>query len=76
MQQYLQSYETELATVTRNDINEKQRIINAQGCKNHKSRSFKLKPETAEMLRQRLDTCTNEKPFPESHYMSEIWERT
>lgn len=28
------------------------------------------------MLRQYLDTYTNEKPFPESHYMSEIWERT
>jgi integrase len=67
--------EQELATITRKDIDEKQGIINAQGCKGHKSRSFKLKPETAEMLRQYLNKYTNENPFPDSHYQSEIWEK-
>jgi integrase len=68
--------EQELRNVTRKDIDEKQGIINAQGCKGHKSRSFKLKPETAEMLRQYLNKYTDYQPFPETHYMSEIWERT
>jgi len=68
--------EQELASITRAYIDEKQGIINAQGCKGHKSRSFKLKPETAEMLRQYLNKYTEEKPFPDSHYQSEIWERT
>ena len=74
----------ELATITKNNIDEKQGIINAQGCKGHKSRSFKLKPETAEMLRQylnrqkhtRSDTFTNEKPFPPAVYMSKAWIET
>jgi integrase len=68
--------EQELASITRAYIDIQQGIINAQGCKGHKSRSFKLKSETAEMLRQYLNTYTKEKPFPDSHYMSEIWERT
>ena len=28
------------------------------------------------MLRQYLNKYTSKKPFPDSHYMSEIWERT
>ena len=74
----------ELASMTRNSIDEKQGIINAQGCKGHKSRSFKLNPETAEMLRQylnrqkhtRSDTYTTEKPFPPAVYMSKAWIET
>ena len=68
--------EQELRNPTRKDIDIEKGIINAQGCKNHKSRSFKLKPETAEMLRQYLFKYIDHQPFPESHYMSTIWQRT
>jgi integrase len=66
----------ELSTIHQNNIDKQQGIINAQGCKGHKSRSFKLKPETAEMLRQYLNKYTNEKPFPDAMYMGKIWRRT
>jgi integrase len=76
--------EQEIYSVTINDIDIENGIINAQGCKGHKSRSFKLKPETAEMLKHymnrkkhtRSDTFTKEKPFPKPHVISEAWERT
>jgi integrase len=66
----------ELATLDKNHIDQTQGIINAQGCKGHKSRTFKLKPETAELLRQYLNKYTNEKPFPDAIYMGKIWRRT
>ncbi len=68
--------EQELRNITQKDIDIEKGIINAQGCKGHKSRSFKLKPETAEMLRHYLNKYTDNQPFPETHYMSEIWMRT
>ena len=65
----------ELASLDRKHIDQQQGIINAQGCKGHKSRPFKLKPETAELLRQYLNKYTEEKPFPPSEYMGKIWRR-
>jgi integrase len=66
----------ELADMTRNQIDTEQGIINAQGCKGHNSRSIKLKQKTADMLRTYLDKHTDEKPFPRSKAISNIWQRT
>jgi integrase len=66
----------ELATTSRKDIDTQQGIINAQGCKGHNSRSLKLKPETADLLRAYLYKYTAEKPFPKSIRMGEMWRRT
>jgi len=65
----------ELATIQRKDIDAAQAINNARGCKGHNSRSFKLKPQTAEMLRHYLTDYPQEKPFPSSRSMGEIWRR-
>ena len=66
----------ELATMERKNIDTTQGIINARGCKGHNSRSFKLKTQTAEMLREYLAEFTQDKPFPSSRSMGEIWRRT
>ena len=66
----------ELATMQRKDIDATQGIITARGCKGHNSRPFKLKQQTAEMLRKYLAEFTSENPFPSSHSMGEIWIRT
>jgi integrase len=66
----------ELETVTRLDIDQEQGIINVQGCKGHNSRSFKLKQQTADMLRAYLHKYTGEHPFPDSKSMGAIWRRT
>jgi site-specific recombinase XerD len=63
----------ELATMPRTSIDTERGIINATGCKGHNSRSFKLKPATAELLRQYLSNYTQEKPFPNSKAMGEAW---
>jgi integrase len=65
----------ELATTERTDIDAEQGIINVQGCKGHNSRSIKLKPATADMLRAYLHTYTEEKPFPDSIIMGEQWRK-
>ena len=66
----------ELATMTQNDIDAEHGIITAQGCKGHNSRQFKLKPATAEMLRNYLATFKDNKPFPSPKSMGEMWMRT
>jgi integrase len=66
----------ELADMTRNQIDIEQGIINAQGCKGHNSRSIKLKQKTADLLRTYLHRYTDEKPFPRSKAISNIWQRT
>ena len=63
----------ELATMTHKDIDLDRGIINALGCKGHNSRSFKLKPSTAEMLRKYAATYTEEHLFPNTKAMSEMW---
>jgi site-specific recombinase XerD len=60
----------------RKDIDITQGIITATGCKGHNSRSFKLKTQTAEMLRKYLAEFTQNNPFPSSHAMGEICIRT
>jgi integrase len=65
----------ELATMKRNHIDTEQGIINAEGCKGHNSRSFKLKPQTADMLRTYLYKYTTDSPFPSSRSMGEVWRR-
>ena len=66
----------ELATMERKNMDTTQGIINARGCKGHNSRSFKLKTQTAEMLRKYLAEFTDNNPFPSSRSMGEIWRRT
>jgi integrase len=66
----------ELATVTRDDIDIENGILNAQGCKGHAPRSFKLKQATKGMLSEYLHNYKGEKPFPASCHMSHIWTRT
>jgi integrase/recombinase XerD len=66
----------ELATIERTSIDTERGIINATGCKHHNSRSIKLKPQTAEMLRRYLTTYTCNNPFPNSHAMGEAWRDT
>ena len=66
----------ELSTVSRKDIDIENGIINAQGCKGHAPRSFKLKQTTKAMLAEYLYKYKGEKPFPHSKFMSQIWLRT
>jgi integrase len=66
----------ELATTNRADIDAERGIINAQGCKGHNSRSFKLCPKTADMLRAYLHEHTGQKPFPIPRAMGEAWRET
>ena len=66
----------ELATLQRKYIDIDQGIISAEGCKNHNGRAIKLTTKTAELLREYLNTYTNERPFPTSKNMSNIWHRT
>jgi integrase/recombinase XerD len=60
----------------RKSIDAEQGIINAEGCKHHNSRSFKLSPKTAEMLRKYLMRYTDDNPFPNPHAMGEAWRDT
>jgi integrase len=66
----------ELVTTQRKDIDPQQGIINVQGCKGHNSRSIKLKPKTADMLRAYLDKYRGDNPFPKSESMGERWRKT
>jgi integrase len=66
----------ELVTTQRKDIDIERGIINITGCKGHNSRSFKLKQQTAEMLRTYLTKNTQNNPFPPSKHMGERWRKT
>jgi integrase len=65
----------ELATTKRSDIDAEKGIINVQGCKGHNSRSIKLKPQTADLLRAYLHKYDKEYPFPKAKRMCEMWAR-
>ena len=65
----------ELATMKRNHVDTEQGIINAEGCKGHNSRSFKLKPQTADTRKTYLHKYTTDRPFPSSRSMGEVWRR-
>jgi len=56
----------ELAKTHRKQIDAERGIINAEGCKGHNSRSFKLKSSTADLLRIYLQKYKSEYPFPKS----------
>jgi len=63
----------ELATMPRTQIDTDRGIINAEGCKGHNSRSFKLKPSTATLLRTYLTIHKGNYPFPRSKIMGQMW---
>ena len=66
----------ELANVTRNDIDTEQGIIKIKGCKGHASGTYKLRRQTAEMLRVYLHKNPQEQPFPTSERMGDAWRST
>jgi len=63
----------ELENVIQRDIDKQQAIISIRGTKGHASANYKLKTQTAEMLREYLATNTQEHPFPNSKAMRQIW---
>ncbi len=63
----------ELWKVKRKDMDTEQGIITAEGNKGHRGRSFKLKQQTAEMLRTYLHRYTENEPFPNPKAMGEAW---
>ena len=66
----------ELAKVTRTDIDTEQGIISIRGRKGHASGTYKLKKQTAEMLRVYLHKNPKEHPFPTSRCMGDQWRDT
>jgi integrase len=65
----------ELETTNRTGIDAERGIISAQGCKGHNSRTIKLCPKTADMLRAYLEKWKANKPFPCARRMGEQWRR-
>jgi integrase/recombinase XerD len=63
----------ELSSTHQNDIDTQRGIINVIGCKGHNSRSVKLKPATAELLRKYIAEYPEPHPFPNSHALGEAW---
>ncbi|MDH5375060.1 MAG: site-specific integrase [Candidatus Bathyarchaeota archaeon] len=63
----------ELADTTQKDIDTEQGIIRVRGVKGHASGTYKLKTNTAEMLRIYIHKHPKEHPFPNPHAMSQIW---
>ena len=63
----------ELSDITQKDIDTEKGIIRIKGVKGHDSGSYKLKPNTAEMLRTYIHKHPQENPFPNPHAMSQIW---
>ena len=66
----------ELHKVKREKIDTEQGIISITGTKGHASANYKLKPRTAEMLRQYIAKNNKENPFPRAKIMGQIWQRT
>ncbi|MCJ7633236.1 tyrosine-type recombinase/integrase [Candidatus Bathyarchaeota archaeon] len=63
----------ELHRTHRNKIDLEQREISITGTKGHLSKSYKLKPQTTEMLREYLTKHPEEYPFPNPKCMSQSW---
>ena len=63
----------ELETMPRTQIDTERGIINAEGCKGHNSRSFKLKQATADLLKAYLIKHKGTYPFPRSKIMCQMW---
>jgi len=66
----------ELENVSQSDIDAEQGLISIRGCKGHASGTYKLKTQTAEMLRVYLHKNPQEHPFPHSTVMGEVWRQT
>ncbi len=65
----------ELHNLQAKDIDTEQGIISVEGCKGHASGSYKLKAQTAEMLREYIAKNPQDLPFPKPKVMSQIWRR-
>ena len=65
----------ELHQTHRNQFEQTQAIISIKGLKGHNSANYKLKNQTAEMLRQYLAKYPQDYPFPQPKVMSEMWRR-
>jgi integrase len=65
----------ELHQTHRNQFDTTQAIISIKGLKGHGSANYKLKNQTAEMLRQYLARYQTPYPFPQPQVMSEMWRR-
>jgi len=63
----------ELSDITQKDIDTEKGIIRVKGVKGHDSGAYKLKPQTAEMLRVYMHKHRQNQPFPNPHAMSQIW---
>jgi integrase len=63
----------ELQMTPRKQINAEEGIISVIGTKRHDNGTFKLKSQTAEMLRRYLATHTGEYPFPKVSNLKESW---
>jgi integrase len=64
---------SELSYVTRHDIDEQQWTITVTGKKRHLSGKYKLRQQTAAMLKEYLETHKTEKPFPNAKAISQVW---
>jgi hypothetical protein len=65
----------ELRQVTQQHINSEKGEISITGNKGHDSKTYKLKPPTAEMLRNYLAKHPEEHPFPHGHSQSQAWQK-
>jgi len=65
----------ELHQTHRNQFEQTQGIISIKGLKGHGSANYKLKPPTAEMLREYLAKNPTDYPFPRPYVMSVMWRR-
>jgi hypothetical protein len=63
----------ELHLTTRDKINEDSGEISITGVKGHGSKAYKLKRQTAEMLRTYLHKHSEEQPFPDGHVQSQMF---
>jgi hypothetical protein len=63
----------ELHRTHRNQYDTTQGIISIKGLKGHDSANYKLKPETAQLLREYMTKYTKEYPFPQPKVMSQMW---
>jgi hypothetical protein len=65
----------ELHRTHRNQYDTSQGIITIKGLKGHNSANYKLKPETAQLLREYMAKYTKEYPFPQPKVMAQMWVR-
>jgi integrase len=66
----------ELRNVTQSDVDPEQGLISIRGSKGHASGTYRLKTQTAEMLRIYLHKNPQEHPFPHPRIMGEVWRQT